>query len=53
MSILNQFDLIIEECTSKKGNVYHALYVVVNDNKIFVCYVNDNTYSSIISSIKK
>lgn len=46
---VNDCQLVIEKNTSKGGKEYCALYFVINKQKIFITFINNNIYEKIIA----
>lgn len=53
MSILNHFDLVIEENKSKKDNTYYGLYIVCKDIKFLLKFITKSEYEFITSQLRK
>lgn len=47
MISLENYELIVEKNTSKKGNEFCALFIKVGSMKIFINYINNSVYDYI------
>lgn len=45
------YQFVIEQNVSKKGNKYNALFIVLDDKvKVMLCYLSDKQYDELTSN---